>query len=297
MIKNVLEKLGVLALNTLWDSLKVFAMAFVIYVLLSFFEDKIAALLEKNRRWGPFFGALSGSIPQCGISVVGADLYGKRHLTMGTLVAIFIACSDEALPVFFGSFQGRWYMVFPLLAIKIIGGCAVGYLVDAFARKDEAEVREHLRDCSGQPQVHHGCCGHEIEGESNPWHEHLWHPLWHSFKIFLYVYIISFLFGWMILGVGDENFTAFLESSRYFSPLYAILVGLIPNCASSVLLSDLYLQGGLPFGALVAGLSANAGLGPLYLFKAKGHRKEAFLIMGICVLASLVLGYAFIWIN
>lgn len=291
-----MQELGPLAIDTLLDSLKIFAVAFVIYFALSFFEEKIAKMLEKNRRWGPFFGSLSGAIPQCGISVVGADLYTKRHLTMGTLVAIFIACSDEALPIFFGSFSGNWYMVFPMLAIKIIGGCLIGFLVDLFAKKDEREVEEHLESCEGKEQCHHGCCGHEIEGEGF-WHEHFIHPLVHSFKIFLYAYLISFLFGVLVLAIGEANLTAFLTANYYLSPLFAMIIGLIPNCASSVLISDLYLNGALPFGALIAGLAVNAGLGPIYLFKNHKNLKEAFSIMGILMLSGLLLGYAFIWVR
>jgi hypothetical protein len=291
------ENVGNLALDTLLDSLKVFAIAFALYVVLSFFEEKIALLLEKKRKYGPLLGALSGAIPQCGISVVGADLYVKRHLTMGTLIAIFIACSDEALPIFFGAFSNaNWWMVFPLLGIKIIGGALVGFLVDLFNKKDDLAVEDHLEGCEGEAAAHIGCCGHEIEGEG-AWHEHLFHPLWHSFKIFLYAYIVSFGFGLLILGIGEDQLSAFLTSNYYLSPLYAVVIGLIPNCASSVLISDLYLQNILPFGALVAGLAVNAGLGPLYLFKSKKIRKEAFLIMGILLVSSLALGYAFIWVR
>jgi len=288
---------GSLALNTLLDSLKILGMAFAIYLLLSFFEDKIAALLEKNKKYGPLFGALSGAIPQCGISVVGADLYTKRHLTMGTLVAIFIACSDEALPIFFGSFNSqKWFMVFPLLAIKIVGGAFVGFIVDLINKKDDEEVVEHLESCTGDVQCHHGCCGHEIEGEG-PWHEHLIHPLLHSLKIFAYAYIVSFTFGLIMQWVTPEAMANFLTSNHWVSPLYSVVIGLIPNCASSVLISDLYLNGALPFGALVSGLAVNAGLGPIYLFKGKKNLKEAFLIMGILLVSSLALGYAFIWVG
>lgn len=290
------NSVGSLALDTLCDSLKILGMAFAIYLFLSFFEEKIAALLEKNRRYGPLFGAVSGAIPQCGISVVGADLYTKRHLTMGTLIAIFLACSDEALPIFFGSFTSKWYMVFPLLAIKIVGGALIGFVIDFFNRKDDEEVHEHLESCSGEPQCHKGCCGHEIEGEGK-WHEHFFHPLVHSLKIFAYAYVISFAFGLLILGIGQDQLSGFLQSNYYLSPLYSVVIGLIPNCASSVLISDLYLNGALPFGALVAGLAVNAGLGPIYLFKGQKNLKEAFLIMGILIVSSLALGYAFIWVQ
>ncbi|MCH3910002.1 MAG: arsenic efflux protein [Bacilli bacterium] len=294
-----MQQIGEIALDSLLDSLKILAFAFVLYVILSFFEGKIASLLEKNKRWAPFFGSLAGAIPQCGISVVGADLYTKRHISMGTLVAIFVACSDEALPIFFQDFSNnKWYMVFPMLLVKIVGGFVFGYLVDMINTKDDKEVEEHLENCEGKSQSHIGCCGHEIEGkDEGPWHEHLIHPLVHSLKIFVYAFVISFAFGCLIeMVIGEENLQNFMEANRYLSPLYAVLVGLIPNCASSVIISELYLKGALPFGAMVAGLAVNAGLGPLYLFKNKKTLKEAFIIMVILIVAGLSLGYAFIWV-
>lgn len=293
------EMVGDIALDSLFDSLKVLGFAFVIYLLLSFFEDKIARLLQKNRRWGPIFGALFGAIPQCGIPVVGADLYLKRHISMGTVVAIFLACSDEALPIFFSSFnRPNWWMVFPMLGIKMVFGIAIGLLVDLIYKKDVEEEHEHLEHCEGVGGIHHGCCGHEIEGKTeNPWKEHLVHPLVHSLKIFAYSFVVSFGFGLLVQGVGVDSFNAFLSGNYYLSPLMSALIGLIPNCASSVLISELYLMGGIPFGALITGLSINAGLGPLYLFKSKERLKQSFAIMGICLFASIALGYALIWIT
>lgn len=287
---------GDLALDTLYDSLKILAFAFAIYLLLSFFEGKIAKLLEKSKKWGPLLGSAVGIIPQCGMSVVAADLYLDRHITLGTLIAIFLATSDEALPVLLGDTSGKWYMAFALIGIKIVLGAFFGFLVDLFAKKDEKEVERHLEHCEGEHGDHVGCCGHEIEGES-PLHEHLWHPLLHSLKIFLYSYVISFLFGLLILGVGEEAIASFLQSNHYLTPLPAILIGMIPNCASSVLLSELYVGGVLPFGALVTGLMMNAGLGPLYLLKNRKAWKDAVLVYGLCALFALLGGYAFIWVG
>jgi hypothetical protein len=294
-----MQDYGALALDTLADSGEIFLVSFLIYVLLSFFEAKLAALLEKKKRYAPFFGSLAGAVPQCGISVVGADLYAKDHITIGTLLAIFIACSDEAVPILLGDFSGKWYMTFPLIAIKIVGGGFFGFLVDAFAKKDAAMVSRHLESCEGEETIHRGCCGHEIEegGQETPLHEHLIHPLEHSAKIFVYVYVISFLFGSLVYWIGEANLAAFIQANFWLSPVFAGIVGLIPNCASSVLLADLYNAGGIPFGALVAGLAVNAGLGPLYLFRAKGAKKKALLIEIMLIVCGLLLGYAFIWIR
>lgn len=289
------ESVKELALDSLYDSLKVLALAVVIYVLLSFFEARLAKLLEKNKKWGPFFGSLVGAIPQCGMSVIASDLYLKRHLTTGTLIAIFLSTSDEALPILLGDFSGRWYMAFVVIAIKIGAGSIFGFLIDLLSHHNDEEVDKHLSECQGEEGMHRGCCGHPIEEEGEGvWHEHLLHPLLHSLKIFLYTYVISFLFGLLILGIGEDSLNSFLLANRYVSPLAAIVVGMIPSCASSVLLSNLYVAGALPFGALLSGLSMNAGLGPIYLFKSKKNLKNSFLIMALLMLFSLILGYAFI---
>lgn len=295
-----LEKFGEIALDSLLDSLKVLAFAFAIYFILSFFEGKIASLLERKKKQAPLFGSLVGVVPQCGISVVAGDLYTKDHITLGTLVAIFIACSDEALPVMFGNFEGKWPMAFALIGLKIVFGAFFGYMVDFIWRKKEHVVDEHLEHCEGNHDIHHGCCGHEVEdgGKESPLHEHLVHPLLHSLKIFAYAFVISLLFGTFFEWLGSViDLEAFLSSSYWFSPLFAILIGLIPNCASSVLLAELYVSGTLPFGALLAGLAVNAGLGPLYLFKQKKTLKSAFVIEGLLIAFGLIMGYAFMWVN
>lgn len=286
-----------LALDTLLDSLKVLGISFFLYILLSFFENKIALLLERKKKMAPLFGSLAGAIPQCGVSVVGADLYSKDHLTLGTLIAIFIACSDEALPILFSDFEHKWYMGFIVVAIKIIYATIVGILLDLIFRKENKEVERHLDECEGENEVHVGCCHHSIEENESPIHEHLLHPLLHSLKIFVFTYVISFLFGLLILGVGEDNLSSFLSNNYYLSPLFATIVGLIPNCAASVLISNLYIEGFLPFGSLLAGLSASAGLGSLYLFKDKNHFSRAFMVLGLQIAFSFLLGYATIWFN
>lgn len=284
-------------LDALKDSAIVVATVFVLHVLLSFFEGKIARILNKSRHFAPALGSLFGLVPECGTSVVGADLYQKNHLTMGTLVAIFLACSDEALPILFTDYSSTWYMSFVLLGLKVLIAMGVGFLVDILLGKKNQKVEEHLEECHGEEEVHVGCCGHEIEGtHENPWKEHLLHPFLHSLKIFVYVFVLNFLFGTLLYLIGEEAIAAFLSSSKPFSPLFAILIGLIPNCASSVMLANFYLNGLLPFGALLSGLLVNAGLGMFVLFKSKEKRKEAFAVLGICVAASLVFGYIFLYV-
>ena len=264
-------------LDALWDSLKVFGIAFILYVLLSFFEDKIAKLFQ-NKKVTPIIGAGCGMIPQCGISVVCSDLYHKEHITAGTLLAIFFACSDEALPILMTS--EKVIYVIPLLLIKFIFGFILGYIVDWVIKKKELKAFEE--------EIHVGCCHHEIDNEEEDFmHKHFLHPFLHSLKILVYVFIVTFLFGGMLHWIGEENIVSFLESNVYFGPLFAGLIGLIPNCASSVILSSLFMKNGLSFGGLVTGLCVNAGLGVIYLFKFKEERSKAIKMMLVLFLYSL----------
>lgn len=297
-----IEVIGEIALDSLFDSLKVLGLAFVIYFILSFFEGKIASLLERKKKAAPVLGTAAGVIPQCGISVVASDLFSSGHITLGTVVAIFIACSDEALPILFGDFSGRWYMGFALIGIKIVGGALIGIFIDLLFRKKNKEVEHHLEECHEEHEIHKGCCGHEIhehkEEKESFVHEHLIHPLIHSLKIFAYALLVSFIFGLFFEWLGTiADLEAILSASYWFSPLIAILIGLIPNCASSVLISELYISGAVPFGALVAGLAVNAGLGTLYLLKNKNTFKKALVIEGLLIASAIILGYAFMWVK
>ncbi len=281
--------------EALEEGFYVFAVAFFLYFILSFFEGRVASFLGRPGAYGPAAGALLGAIPQCGISVVGADLYKKRHLTFGTLFALFLATSDEGLPVLFSS--GDTILAgIAVLLIKMLAGLVFGYLIDLCLTKNRHSVHEHMEHCHGEEEKAVGCCGHHIGEEESALKEHLLHPLWHSFKMFLISFAVFFLFGLLML-YFEEPITNFLSSSTYLSPLYALVIGLIPNCASSVLLSSLYIQGALPFGALLCGLSVNSGLGILVLSSGgKENMKKAAIMLAALTIVSLALGYAFLFI-
>lgn len=280
-------------IDSLLDSLKILGMVFAFEIILSFFEGKIAHALEKSRRFAPALGSLFGAIPQCGVSIVAADLFSKRELTLGTLIAVFLACSDEALPILFGNFTSTWWLTFLLVGLKIVIGAGVGLLVDLVFAKYRFE---HQHEESEEQESHYGCCGHEIEGGKEPaWKEHILHPIVHSLKIFVYCFVVSFAFGILVYYVGEDNIASFLGNNRALSPLAAVLVGLIPNCVSSVLLSELFLKGVLPFGALLAGLLVNAGIGMFALFRKKANLKPALLAFCICLTVALGFGYVFLY--
>lgn len=274
-------------LEALLDSLKVLVFSLILYIIFSFFEEKITTLLKKHKRISPILGASVGLIPQCGISVVAADLYIKEHITLGTLFAVFFACSDEALPILFSS-SGNILNAILLLALKFIFGFIIGFIIDVILRKslDKKEIED----------IHIGCCHHEIDHHDSPIHEHLIHPLLHSLKIFIYVFIVNLIFGSIIYCIGEDKILNFLTQSKWLTPVVCGVVGLIPNCASSVILSELFILNGIPFAALFTGLCTNAGLGSIYLFKNKRSIKDIISIISLLFISSIFLGYVILGI-
>ncbi len=275
-----------LALDIILDALKDSALAFVfvllVHILISFFDVQIATFLTKRRKTGVVFGSLFGLIPQCGTSVLGADLYIKKYISIGTLVAVFLSCSDEAFIAILTSGSSKTIMILPLIGLKFALGVVFGIVVDLIFRNQElAEDNPDIDD--------HEC--HIHHHENTKLHKHLVHPLIHSLQIFVYIFIINLVIGFIIGFVGEDNFINFMISSKYLSPLYCSVIGLIPNCASSLLITELYLDGALPFGALLAGLLVNSGLGMLLLLKNIKTAKKVLLIIGICFTVALVSGY------
>ncbi len=279
-------------LDALKDSAIVLAIVFAVYVILAFIEPRFSHKMEHAGRLAPLLGGAIGLIPQCGFSVVAADLYRKKHITLGTLIAVFVATSDEALPIFFSN-PDKMIYVLPLLGVKLVVGVGMGYLIDLLYRQSVHQVHHHEEECECQPVEHVGCCHHHIEGEERPnkWKQYLLHPLLHSLKIFAYVFVINMIFQTILYYVGQDKVIDFLMASRYAAPAIAVLVGLIPNCASSVMLADLFMLGGLSFGACVGGLCVNAGLGLMILYKDVKQIKNSLVVTAILIAIGLSVGY------
>ena len=269
-------------LDALKDSLIVFAFVFLFHVILSFIETPVSNFLVKRKKTSPIFGALFGLVPQCGTSVIAADLYLKRYITIGTVIAVFLSCSDEALLVLLSAWNDKTLMIFPLIGLKLATGIAFGLLIDLIVRKQRIEEVDHIEEEKECHAHHH---------ENTPAHAHLIHPLIHAVKIFIYVFIINLGIGLIIGFVGEEQFSNFMLTNRYLAPLFAAIVGLIPNCASSILITELFVTGSLSFGALFAGLLVNSGLGMMVLLRGKKSAKQALIILAICFVIAVSLGY------
>ena len=308
--------MGHVLLHALEDSLIVLAFLVPINILIALLEPRLAGRIKLKGALAPLVGVTVGLFPQCGFSVVATDLYKKRHITIGTLLGVYLATSDEALPIFLASGE-QAIDILPLLACKFLIGLIVGYTADAIFSKNKKRVAEHIAECDHEPEVHFGCCGHEIEnGEHEDEHDHsacdtpcgseieekrrerkhklkhyLLHPILHSAKIFVYILLINIVFGVLIYYIGEDRIMSFLSANKYVAPLFAVIVGAIPNCASSVVISNLYLMGGLGFGATVGGLLMNAGLGFAVLLKDRKNLKESLAIIGAMFAVSIAFSY------
>ena len=290
-------------LHSLKDTAKLIPFLFFVYFLIELLEYKNVFRFEKSRfltgKASPLIGACFGTVPQCGFSVISSELYAEKKMSMSALIAVFLATSDEALPILISNYKSIPTLL-ALLLTKFLIAIIVGYITffifdvmvkkgkkDSLNKKEEqAESKEnahehheghnhshedheghdhhehshedHHEDQAKKSKSLHACCHHDISDQQKfNWK----HPLVHCFKIALYIFIVNFLLTGLIEIIGEDTLSNFLKSSAGFQPLVALLIGFIPNCASSVILTELYMQGMLSFGSIITGLCANAGIG------------------------------------
>ena len=319
-------------LHVLEESLILLPFLFLCYVLVELVEtwtSKKTTRSLKSKNYQVLLGASIGLIPQCGFSVVATDMYAKKKIRMGTLIAIFIATSDEAVPILLSN-PDKIGSLLPLLALKFTFALIAGYIVlaveKAIERKtikinqgNQEEQKEnndnghedheedhhhehtHENEENDDETVHIGCCGHEIENNEKPTTKtklkrYLLHPLLHTLYIFAFILVVNLILGITLHAVGEEKLAEFMTQAKPLTPLLAVLVGLIPNCASSVVLTNMYIMGSLPFASMLAGLIANSGIAMTVLFKQNKNQKQNLTIIGVCTLTALIAGYSLLFI-
>ncbi|MBE7053310.1 MAG: hypothetical protein E7391_03445 [Ruminococcaceae bacterium] len=269
--------------HALLDSIKILPFIFAVYFLIEYLEHKnntdISHILMKTKKTGPLYGAFLGCIPQCGFSVIASDLFSKKSITFGTLIAIFIATSDEAIPILFSN-PTKAYLVAFVVAIKFVIALIAGFTVDFIFKNSK---KTSLCDCEHDHHHFHGNC-ENCEGGI------LKSTVIHSVKIFVFIFIVTFIFNALIEFMGEKTLSNILFKESIFQPLIASLIGLIPNCAASVMLTQGYLSGVVSFGSLIAGLSSGAGVGLLVLFKHNKNVKENMLAVLVLYFIGAISG-------
>jgi hypothetical protein len=278
--------MGHILLHTVWhallDSLWVLPFLFITYLAMELLEHKAGErakrAIAKAGKAGPLFGGLLGLVPQCGFSAAAAGLYAGHVVTPGTLLAVFLATSDEMLPIFLGEGIAP-VRILTVLAIKLAVALLVGFSVDLL-------MRGHLREI----EVAQLCTEENCHcGERGVWLS----SLLHTVEIFGFVFLVNLLLGGAFELIGEARISAFLSDIPVVGVLCAALVGLLPNCAASVLIATLFARGVISGGAMLAGLLTGAGAGLLVLFRANKRVKENLLLTAVLLGAGLLFGCLF----
>ena len=263
--------------DTYIDSLRILPFLFLAYLAMECLEHwtggKMQAVVRKSGKAGPAIGGVLGIFPQCGFSAAAANLYAGRIITMGTLIAVFLSTSDEMLPIMISENVAAG-MIGKLLLIKVLFAVAAGFLVDALFRKKE------------EPQIEHLCERQHCHCERGIWRS----AFSHTWRIFLYIIAVSLVLNFAIALIGDETLSAVVMNKPALGLFVSALVGMIPNCASSVVLTQLYLGGVLSAGALMAGLLSGSGVGFLVLLRVNEDKKESLRIFGLLYVLGVVGG-------
>lgn len=269
--------------DTLSDGIKLLPFLFVTYLAMEYIEHKTSRktqqIMKKSGKWGPVIGGILGIVPQCGFSTAASNLYAGRIITVGTLSAVFLSTSDEMLPILISQ-QVPSHTIIRILAVKAVIGILAGLMIDLLMQMKKKMAQEELRIehiCDHQ----HCHCG---EGKI------IKSAISHTLQIFLFIILISFLLNLLIGFAGEDTLAAFILEKPVLGPTVAGLIGLIPNCASSVVLTQLYLEGVIGAGAMIAGLLAGSGVGLLVLYKVNDNLKENVKITLMLYVIGVVSG-------
>ena len=304
------------------DTLKLIPFLFVTYLAMEalehFASNKVKEAVEHAGAAGPVVGALLGALPQCGFSAMAATLFSGRVVTAGTLVAVILSTSDEMIPVFVAH-QEPMSRMLAIIAIKVMLGIVAGLLLDLVLRLlhragdghshiHELCEREHchceeadeLDENEGHDEhVGHGDHGDHHDHGHRHGHSHSHHGAWgivrsacvHTAQVTAFIFLISLLFGLIIEGLGVDSIRSVLAYHPVRATFIAALVGLIPNCGASVAIAELFLDGTLATGPMLAGLLSSGGVGLLVLWRTNADARQnvyvTLLVYGVAVLAGL----------
>ncbi len=294
----MLEEILHVILHAFLDTAKILPWIFLVYILIELFEQKVPFF--KNGKFlkskgAPFYGAIAGIIPQCGISVMASKLYDKKLIKVGTLIAVFIATSDEALILLLSSqmWTSAGMVALLKLCFAVLFGFILNFILPKINVSTHDEIFEHHDVCAHHQKEGHG---HEHEHESKEnkfktfFKKYILVPLKHSLTTIIFVLILNLVFGFLVHFLTEDGIKEFMSVTKYWQPFVVALIGLIPNCASSVCVTQLYISGGITFGSMFAGLVANAGIGIAILFKNTKETKRNVILLVSMYAISVILG-------
>lgn len=289
-IDSLIEKLPFAdwVIDAICDSVHLLPFLFIVFLLIELLEfyyaDKINSLLKKTGKSGVLVGSLASIIPQCGFSVIASSLYSRRIITRGCLIAVYLATSDETIPILLATPE-KAYLIIPIVAVKLLIGIVAGYLIEFVSPTKIVDNQDFTPDIAEEE----GCCKHDIEHGHK--REIFIHPIVHTANVFGFILVITLILNYCLESVTITNL---IEGGKYIQPIIAAFVGLIPNCAISIGITMMLIKGTITFGAAMSGLLANAGLGLLVLLKNNDFKdtiKVILVLLGISIASGLLIEF------
>lgn len=280
--------------ETLIDAVKLLPFLFITYLIMEYIEHKMGhktkSAIKKSGKWGPIIGSILGVFPQCGFSVSATNLYAGRVITLGTLIAVYLSTSDEMLPIFISEAVSP-VIILKILGIKLIIGMIAGVILDLFVNliiknKNKKIVQQNVED-SEEDEI-----GHMCEEEHCHCNESgiLKSAIHHTLSILVFIVLITFIINTVVHFVGEETIAGWILNKPVIGPVIASLIGLIPNCAASVIITNMYLENVISLGSMISGLLTGAGVGLAVLFKTNNKIKENIRIIILLYAIGVISG-------
>lgn len=264
-------------LDTVLDALKLLPFLFITFLLMEYFEHRVKNksknTIKRAGKLGPLFGSILGVFPQCGFSVAATNLYVTRIISLGTLISIYLSTSDEMLPILLSE-KVEFTFIIEILLIKILIGMTFGFIIDSFTRKEEnIEIEEFCHD--GHCDCEHGIFKSAVK---------------HTLNIIVFILIVGFFLNLGFSYLGEEKISQLFFKDSFFGPFISSLIGLIPNCGASVIITELYLNNVITYSSLISGLLTGSGVALLILFKVNKNTKDSLKIMGLVYFIGVISG-------
>ena len=271
--------------DTLIDAIKLLPFLFITYLIMEYIEHKMGEkskkAIKKSGRFGPVIGGILGIFPQCGFSVSATNLYAGRVITLGTLIAVYLSTSDEMLPIFISEAVSP-IIILKILGIKLIVGIIAGILIDIVINLINKNKQKEEND-----EIGHICEEEHCHCNENGVFKS---ALKHTVNIFLFIILITFIINIVVYFVGEETIASWILNKPVIGPMITSLIGLIPNCAASVIITNLYLENVISLGSMIAGLLTGAGVGLAVLFKTNIKLKENIGIVALVYIIGVIVG-------
>lgn len=268
--------------ETSLDTLKLIPFLFITYLIMEYIEhktsEKVKDTIQKSGKFGPLLGAIVGIFPQCGFSVSATNLYAARVITLGTLISVYLTTSDEMLPILLTEAIPATTILI-ILGIKLIIGIIAGFAIDAIMKltKTDKQEEQKIEELCEHEHCH---CEEGIVVSAAK----------HTLNIIVFIFLITLVINGIITLIGEETIANFISQNLVLGPIIAGIIGLIPNCASSVILTELFVENVISMPVLISGVAVNAGVGLLVLFKTNKNIKENLSIVGLLYIIGVLSG-------